>query len=70
MGRVRGSHVREASSSIGCMDRALGEHSDIGRSAVIAHADTPELRDRVRQAVEKSLDMWWLFFDEIERAIP
>lgn len=46
------------------------DHSDIGRSAVIAHADTPELRDRVRQAVERSLDMWWLFFDEIERAIP
>ena len=27
------------------------DHSDIGRSAVIAHADTPELRDRVHQGV-------------------
>jgi pyrroloquinoline-quinone synthase len=45
------------------------DHSDLGRSAVIAHADTPRIRADVRAAVEHSLAAWWGFFDDIERAI-
>ena len=45
------------------------DHSDIGRSSVIAHAREGETRDTVRAAVERSLDVWWAFFDDIERAI-
>ncbi len=45
------------------------DHSDIGRSAVLAHGDTPESRDGIRQAVGLSLDAWWHFFDGMTAAI-
>jgi pyrroloquinoline-quinone synthase len=45
------------------------DHSDIGRSSVIAHADSDDVRSAVRAAVERSLEAWWAFFDDIERAI-
>ncbi len=45
------------------------DHSDVGQSAVLAHAVTPDSQERVRRAVNRSLDMWWLFFDGIAAAI-
>ncbi len=45
------------------------DHSEIGRSAVLAHGDTSECRDGIRQAVGRSLDAWWLFFDGMAAAI-
>ena len=45
------------------------EHSDIGNNIVVRFADTPERQHRVRRAVEHSLEMWWQFFDDIERSI-
>jgi pyrroloquinoline-quinone synthase len=45
------------------------DHSDIGRSSVIAHAHDTGTQTAIRTAVERSLDAWWAFFDDIERAI-
>ena len=45
------------------------EHSDVGASIVVQYANTPEWKERVRRAVGRSLDRWWGFFDDIERAI-
>ncbi len=45
------------------------EHSDIGNHIVVRFATSPEWQDRVRRAVEHSLDMWWQFFDGVERAV-
>ncbi len=45
------------------------DHSDIGHSAVLSHATTPDAQERVRRAVTRSLDMWWLFFDGVAAAI-
>lgn len=45
------------------------DHSDIGRSSVLAHGDTAESRAGIRQAVRLSLDTWWSFFDGIDAAI-
>lgn len=45
------------------------EHSEVGESAVLKHANTFECRTKIKDAVERSLDAWWLFFDGIERAV-
>jgi pyrroloquinoline-quinone synthase len=45
------------------------EHSDIGNNIVIRRANSAEERARVRSAVEHSLEMWWQFFDDIERSL-
>ena len=45
------------------------EHSDIGNHIVVRFATSLEWQDRVRRAVEHSLDMWWQFFDGVERAV-
>jgi pyrroloquinoline-quinone synthase len=45
------------------------EHSDIGDHIVIRFATTAESQEKVRHAVERSLDAWWLFFDGIEAVI-
>ena len=39
------------------------DHSDIGRSSVLAHGDSAEQRDGIRLAVERSLHAWWEFFE-------
>jgi pyrroloquinoline-quinone synthase len=46
-------------------EEADREHSDIGDHVVVRFADTPELQAKVRTAVERSLDLWWQFFDGI-----
>lgn len=45
------------------------EHSDVGDHIVIRFATTDELQDKVRKAVGTSLDLWWQFFDGIERQV-
>jgi pyrroloquinoline-quinone synthase len=50
-------------------EQADAEHSDVGDHIVVRFADTAELQQRVRRAVDCSLDHWWQFFDGIERAI-
>jgi pyrroloquinoline-quinone synthase len=45
------------------------EHSDIGDHIVVRYATSEEWHARVRRAVRRSLDLWWQFFDDIERAI-
>ena len=50
-------------------EEADREHSDVGDHIVVRHAGTPELQRGVRAAVEQSLDMWWQFFDGIDRAL-
>ncbi len=45
------------------------EHSDIGDHIVVRFATSPEWQGRVRRAVEHSLDMWWQFFDGVERVV-
>jgi pyrroloquinoline-quinone synthase len=45
------------------------DHSDVG-DHVLSHAELGEIdRARVRAAVDRSLDLWWQFFDGIERAV-
>jgi pyrroloquinoline-quinone synthase len=45
------------------------DHSDVGDHIVVRFADSEDLRARTRRAVAHSLDMWWQFFDGMERAI-
>jgi pyrroloquinoline quinone (PQQ) biosynthesis protein C len=45
------------------------DHSDIGDHIVVRFATSPEWREKTRRAVKHSLEMWWQFFDGMERAI-
>lgn len=45
------------------------DHSDIGDHIVVRFATSPEWREKTRRAVSHSLEMWWQFFDGMERAI-
>jgi pyrroloquinoline quinone (PQQ) biosynthesis protein C len=45
------------------------DHSDIGDHIVVRFCDTAEWCEKARRAVSHSLDMWWQFFDGMERAI-
>jgi pyrroloquinoline-quinone synthase len=47
---------------------ADAEHSDVGDHIVVRHATTDQLQAGIRDAVRTSLKMWWLFFDDIDRA--
>jgi pyrroloquinoline-quinone synthase len=48
---------------------ADADHSEVGDSAVTRYAEGAETQARVRDAVARSLEAWWLFFDGMERAI-
>ena len=50
-------------------EQADREHSAIGDHVVVRLATTPELQAGVRRAVARSLELWWQFFDGIQRAI-
>jgi pyrroloquinoline-quinone synthase len=50
-------------------EEADREHSDIGDHVVIRFATTSEWQAKVRLAVERSLALWWQFFDDVGRAI-
>ena len=60
---------REAVSFWDVHEIADREHSNVGDHIVVRLASSDEWRDRVRSAVSRSLDLWWLFFDGIERAL-
>ena len=45
------------------------DHSDIGDHIVVRFATSDEWQTKVRRAVERSLALWWSFFDDIGRAI-
>lgn len=47
---------------------ADAEHSDVGDHIVARHATTDEMQTGIRDAVRTSLRMWWLFFDDMDRA--
>jgi pyrroloquinoline-quinone synthase len=49
-------------------EQADREHSDVGRSIVVRLASTPETQEIALAALERSLTMWWHFFDGIHRA--
>lgn len=66
------SHYGLSSDDVAFWDiheTADADHSDVGDSAVARYADGPETQAGVREAVARSLDAWWLFFDGMERAI-
>src|SRR5713101_1786316 len=44
------------------------DHSDVGDSILSRMPLSEDLQKRIRGAVERSLDMWWLFFDGIQHA--
>jgi pyrroloquinoline-quinone synthase len=48
---------------------ADADHSDVGDHIVVKHADTEALRNGVHEALERSLERWWSFFDGIERSL-
>ena len=50
-------------------EQADREHSAIGDHVVVRLADGAELQHAVRQAVARSLETWWRFFDGIAGAI-
>jgi pyrroloquinoline-quinone synthase len=50
-------------------EHADREHSEIGDHVVVRLATTPQLQADVRGAVERSLELWWSFFDGITEAI-
>jgi len=47
---------------------ADAEHSDVGDHIVIRHATTDAVQAGIRAAVRTSLEMWWLFFEDMDRA--
>ena len=48
---------------------ADAEHSGVGDHIVVRHATDAAIQARVRDALQHSLDAWWLFFDGIQAAI-
>jgi pyrroloquinoline quinone (PQQ) biosynthesis protein C len=43
------------------------DHSDVGDN-ILSHLTLGDLeREKIRDAVNRSLDLWWQFFDGIER---
>ncbi len=50
-------------------EEADREHSDIGDHIVTRHATTSEWQEKIRRALRRSLDLWWEFFDDIERRL-
>jgi len=50
-------------------EEADREHSDIGDHIVMRHATTNEWQDKIRRALTRSLQLWWEFFDDIERRL-
>src|SRR5262245_61240396 len=50
-------------------EEADREHSDVGDHVVVRYAKSEEWQVKVRAAVERSLTLWWQFFDDIVRAV-
>ena len=60
---------REAVEFFDIHEMADAEHSDVGDNIVVRHARDAAMQDRVRDALQHSLDAWWQFFDGIRAAI-
>jgi pyrroloquinoline-quinone synthase len=60
---------REAVAFWDVHETADAEHSDVGDHIVVRHATDPGIQERVRDALQHSLDAWWQFFDGIQAAI-
>ena len=60
---------REAVAFWDVHEQADAEHSDVGNHFVFRFAHGAAVQERIRLAVDTSLDHWWQFFDGIERAI-
>jgi len=72
MARALEKHYRLATEDVAFWDIheiADADHSDVGDHIVVQHANTDELRQQVRDALDRSLEAWWLFFDGIERSL-
>ncbi len=73
-----GSFARALQKHYGLSDAAVAfwdvheladaEHSDVGDHIVVRYATTEERRVAIRRAVHTSLDLWWQFFDGMDRA--
>ena len=50
-------------------DEADRDHSDVGEHIVARHATTDEWQEKIHRSLSHSLDMWWQFFDDIERRL-
>jgi len=50
-------------------EMADADHSDVGDHIVVRFATDAAIQARVRDALQHSLDAWWLFFDGIRAAI-
>jgi len=50
-------------------EHADREHSAVGDHIVVRLATSPTAKTDVKRAVARSLELWWAFFDGIERAI-
>ena len=60
---------REAVAFWDVHEEADREHSDVGQNIVMRYATTEEWREKIFRTLRHSLDMWWQFFDGIEREI-
>ncbi len=60
---------REAVAFWDVHEQADAEHSDVGDHIVVRFATSDEVQARVRTALERSLEVWWQFFDGIARAL-
>jgi pyrroloquinoline-quinone synthase len=72
MARALEKHYGLATEDVAFWDiheMADADHSDVGDHIVVKHANTEEVRQRVRAALDRSLEAWWSFFDGIERSL-
>lgn len=60
---------REAVAFWDVHETADAEHSAVGDHIVVRHATDAATQARVRDALQHSLDAWWLFFDGIQAAL-
>ena len=50
-------------------EEADRDHSDIGDHIVMRHASTSDWQEKIRRSLSRSLELWWQFFDDIERRL-
>jgi len=60
---------REAVEFWDIHEMADAEHSEVGDNIVVRHATDAATQERVRDALQHSLDAWWQFFDGIQASL-
>ncbi len=50
-------------------EEADREHSDIGDHIVARHALTDDVQEKVKRSLDRSLDLWQQFFDDIDQRL-